>query len=443
MRRILTTTMLTLLAMTGALAVPVATSGATTLPVGHLLHGSAAPAPATRSAHTAAPISSGYFASIDQSGNPTVASGIVTASGVSPNMLGVTMVGLSATVSVTINSSIPVTAGGTYGTGGTGDVTVTAPGFNCDSANGDSLTLAKVDQAAFNGTGQVTTIGIQFACIFGSGNGLLIYGALAYNMAPSTPHQGYYTYEADGQITGYGNDNFLNYLGNLAFTPLNQPIVGMAQTADGAGYWMVASDGGIFAFGDATFYGSMGGTPLNKPIVGMAATPDGHGYWLVASDGGIFAFGDARFYGSMGGSPLTQPFVGMAANPSGGGSGRGYWLVAADGGIFAFGRAPFYGSTGAIHLNQPIVGMAATPNGAGYRFVAADGGIFCFGDALFHGSTGNITLAQPIVGMASTPTGSGYWLVADDGGIFAFNASYYGSLPGDGTSVTDVVGLSA
>jgi hypothetical protein len=33
---------------------------------------------------------------------------------------------------------------------------------------------------------------------------------------------------------------------------------------------LVASDGGIFAFGDAAFYGSTGGTPLNQPIVGMA-----------------------------------------------------------------------------------------------------------------------------------------------------------------------------
>ncbi|MGH9103421.1 MAG: protease pro-enzyme activation domain-containing protein [Acidimicrobiales bacterium] len=36
------------------------------------------------------------------------------------------------------------------------------------------------------------------------------------------------------------------------------------------GYWEVASDGGIFSFGDASFYGSMGGRPLDKPIVGMA-----------------------------------------------------------------------------------------------------------------------------------------------------------------------------
>ena len=60
----------------------------------------------------------------------------------------------------------------------------------------------------------------------------------------------------------------------------------------------MASDGGIFTFGDAAFYGSTGNLALVKPVVGMAATPDGQGYWLVASDGGIFTFGDAPFHGS-------------------------------------------------------------------------------------------------------------------------------------------------
>ena len=44
----------------------------------------------------------------------------------------------------------------------------------------------------------------------------------------------------------------------------------------------------------------------------MAATPDGAGYWEVASDGGIFAFGDAAFYGSTGNLTLVAPIVGMA-----------------------------------------------------------------------------------------------------------------------------------
>ena len=199
-----------------------------------------------------------------------------------------------------------------------------------------------------------------------------------------------------------------------------------AAAADGAGYWEVASDGGIFSFGDAAFHGSMGGTPLNAPIVGMAATPDGAGYWEVASDGGIFSFGDAAFHGSMGGTPLNAPIVGMAATPDG----AGYWEVASDGGIFSFGDAAFHGSMGGTPLNAPIVGMAATPDGAGYWEVASDGGIFSFGDAAFHGSMGGTPLNAPIVGMAATPDGAGYWEVASDGGVFGFDAPFYGSRGG-------------
>ena len=47
------------------------------------------------------------------------------------------------------------------------------------------------------------------------------------------------------------------------------------------------------------------------------ATPTGKGYWLVASDGGIFAFGDARFFGSTGNIRLNRPIVAMAATPTG------------------------------------------------------------------------------------------------------------------------------
>jgi hypothetical protein len=50
---------------------------------------------------------------------------------------------------------------------------------------------------------------------------------------------------------------------------------------------------------------------VNRPIVGMAADPTGNGYWLVASDGGVFSFGNAAFEGSAGGSVLNRPIVGM------------------------------------------------------------------------------------------------------------------------------------
>jgi hypothetical protein len=240
-------------------------------------------------------------------------------------------------------------------------------------------------------------------------------------MASTANGAGYWNVASDGGLFAFGNAAFYGSMGGQA---LNRPIVGMASTHDGRGYWEVASDGGLFAFGDAGFYGSTGSLVLNRPVVGMASTPDGRGYWLVASDGGLFAFGDAGFYGSTGSLVLNQPVVGMAATPDG----RGYWLVASDGGLFAFGDAAFYGSMGGQPLNRPVVGMASN-GGQGYWLVASDGGVFSFGNAPFYGSTGSLTLQQPVVGIAPGRRGSGYWMVAADGGMFAFNVGFYGSVP--------------
>ena len=222
----------------------------------------------------------------------------------------------------------------------------------------------------------------------------------------------------------FGNAGFF---GSMAGVTLNAPVVGMAPTADGLGYWLVASDGGVFSFGDAGSYGSMGGTKLSAPVVGMTPTADGKGYWLVASDGGVFAFGDAGFFGSMGGKRLNAPVVGIQATADG----NGYRLVASDGGMFSFGDAGYFGSTGNMRLNQPVVGMAATHDGGGYWLVASDGGVFAFGDARFMGSMGAVRLNAPVVGIAATPNGGGYWMSASDGGVFNFgDAGFFGSMGG-------------
>ena len=229
-------------------------------------------------------------------------------------------------------------------------------------------------------------------------------------------------------------------LGSTVGRTLARPLVGMATTPSGDGYWLVGADGAVFPFGDAVGYGSTAGTALNRPIVAMAATATGRGYWLVASDGGIFAYGDAGFFGSTGSIKLNEPIVGMAATRTA----NGYWLVASDGGIFAYGDAGFFGSTGSIKLNRPVVGMAATPSAQGYRLVASDGGVFAYGDASFLGSTGDIALNRPIVGMAGTATGRGYWLVASDGGVFAFgDAGFYGAVPAASLRAGTVVSMAA
>jgi hypothetical protein len=237
-------------------------------------------------------------------------------------------------------------------------------------------------------------------------------------MAATPTGNGYWLTTARGAVEDFGTAAFY---GSMLDHSLNAPISHIVATPTGGGYWLVAQDGGTFSFGDAYFYGSMGGKPLNAPVVGMAPTPTGKGYWLVAADGGVFSFGAARFSGSMGSKSLNAPVVGIAADPSTG----GYWEVATDGGIFSFG-APFFGSTGSLHLNAPVNGMSVMPSGTGYRFVASDGGIFSFG-APFYGSMGGQPLPAPIMGMAEDTATGGYWLIGAGGGVYAFHAPFLGA----------------
>ena len=63
----------------------------------------------------------------------------------------------------------------------------------------------------------------------------------------------------------------------------------MAPTRDGRGYWLVASDGGIFTFGDASFHGSGGNAGLEA--VGMIVSPTSAGYSLIDANGARNNFG--------------------------------------------------------------------------------------------------------------------------------------------------------
>ena len=238
---------------------------------------------------------------------------------------------------------------------------------------------------------------------------------------------------SDGSLWTYGSSTGFSTTNDISDPRRSVapgiPVRGAAGTHTGRGAWVVDTNGSIYAFGDAPFFGSMGGKRLNRPVVGMAARPDGLGYWLVATDGGIFTFGNAKFHGSTGAIALNSPIVGMAVTPTG----KGYWLVAGDGGVFAFGDALFYGSTGGIRLVQPIVGMAATPTGRGYWLVARDGGVFAFGDALFSGSAvAHSQLRTPATAIAGTPTGRGYWVLDSAGTAFT-----YGDAPVFGSGVTN------
>jgi hypothetical protein len=219
-------------------------------------------------------------------------------------------------------------------------------------------------------------------------------------------------------------------LGSMRGKALAQPVVGIAATPTGNGYWLVARDGGIFSFGDARFFGSTGAIRLNQPIVGMTASATGGGYWFVAADGGIFSYGDAKFFGSTGDRRLPQPIVGMASTPSG----KGYWLVGRDGSVYSFGDARDAGSARDSTLGQAVTGITSTSTGKGYWLLVADGRVLAFGDARSLTAAGTPT-PTPSVAVAATPDGSGYWAVARTGAVRAYGSAPQYGAPDAGSAV--------
>lgn len=250
------------------------------------------------------------------------------------------------------------------------------------------------------------------------------------DIAMSSDNKGYWLVGTDGGVFAYGVP-FYGSRGGAADLDAS-PMVGIAADPLGRGYWLCSADGGVFAFGEAGFYGSMHGETLAAPITKIVAHPSGRGYWLLGEDGGVFAFGTATFEGSL---PDTEGYevVDMACTPTG----DGYWLVDSRGGIFAYGDAGFYGNFLDMSSNQ-TVSIAAVPDGTGYWVTRKNGDVSPFGSAASVGANGpwvwdnsERVLNDPIFAMSAAPQGQGYVLVGGDGGVFSFGtAPFWGSLPG-------------
>ncbi|HEX7168045.1 MAG TPA: CAP domain-containing protein [Acidimicrobiales bacterium] len=254
--------------------------------------------------------------------------------------------------------------------------------------------------------------------------------------ATKTGATGYYVLGSDGAIFAYGN---APYKGGVPQLGLRIDAVLMTLTPSHSGYWIAGRDGGIFSFGDAAFYGSVPGLRLGVPVtaIDLKPTPTGKGYWILGADGGIFSFGDAGFYGSLPGIGVRNRAVRLVPTPSG----KGYWILGADGGIFSFGDASFFGSVPGLGVRATGISMARTVKGSGYWILGADGGIFSFGDAPFYGSVPGLGLCGTVTGVQISPTiaGAGYYIVSDRGRVFSFgDAPYLGEPSSLGIVARDV-----
>jgi hypothetical protein len=243
---------------------------------------------------------------------------------------------------------------------------------------------------------------------------------------------GYWLVGSDGGVFSFGSAVFY---GSMGATPLQRPVVGVVATRDHGGYWFDASDGGVFSFGDTQFYGSIPGlglhpagsglpNSLNAPVVGMVPSHDQGGYLMVASDGGVFAFGDAHFAGSC---PGIGGCLGAAVAVMPDATGKGYWLITQSANVYTFGDAPYLGGPGS--QSSPITSAVPTPSGHGYWILDANGQVFAFGDAAYLGNTppGSAGGLNPASAIFVTSDGGGYWVSDAQGKVFTF-----GDAPEDG-----------
>jgi hypothetical protein len=218
---------------------------------------------------------------------------------------------------------------------------------------------------------------------------------------------------------------------------LQRPVVGITPTADNNGYWLVATDGGVFAYGDAGFYGSIPGVglnpagsgrphSLNAPIVGMVPTYDNAGYFMVASDGGVFSFGDATFEGSC---PGIGGCEGAAVAVMPDASGNGYWVVTSSGHVYTFGDAQYLGAPGPQSV--PVTSAVRTSDGNGYWILFGNGAVAGYGDAVDAGGPVGTTSGLNPATAIFAADGGGYWVATATGGVFSYGgAQFDGSLGG-------------
>ena len=233
---------------------------------------------------------------------------------------------------------------------------------------------------------------------------------------------GYWMAATDGAVYAFGD---ADWLGNASVSMFDGAVaVDIERGPGGDGYWVVDSHGRVTAKGNVLWRGNAWGMEPGETATSISGTSTGRGYIVFTSKGKAMSFGDAPFFDDMRGWALNAPVLDSVLTPSG----KGYYMVAADGGVFAFGDAAFAGSMGGARLNAPVQSLVPDPDGFGYWLVASDGGIFAF-HAPFYGSMGGAPLNRPVSGMVGSKTGGGYLMVAEDGGIFAFgDVPFHGSL---------------
>ena len=137
---------------------------------------------------------------------------------------------------------------------------------------------------------------------------------IVVGIAATASGHGYWLFTNKGRVIRFGD---ADWFGQIFPGLHNGPIVGAAGRRSGTATPWSAPTVPSYAYGVAGSTGRRRSSGFAEPLVGMAVSTTGSGYWLVAADGGVFAYGVA-FRGSavaadaptiIGAAPFADGYV--------------------------------------------------------------------------------------------------------------------------------------
>lgn len=343
---------------------------------------------------------------------------------------------------VTVNADVRDRAGQPVGNGEPFLFTVTKPdGSVAPAAYPLPYTVGGAGHSA-SGFWQVDSAGI--VTNYGDAPDLgdlehVAFDGAVIGMAATTNADGYWLATDTGQVFGFGS------VGNIDVDvgPLDdESVVGI--TAAGAGF-RVVTDRGRVRNHKASPHGDWGSTiGADRPVVSIAGTPTGDGYWLLDARGAVVARGDATWQGDVAQWLLLGSPTQVVATPSG----QGYAIVSNAGPLYSFGDAPLMGWSRPDSPPSPAQAIVMTPSGKGHWLFRRDGRAEEYGDAKFIGiatrtvmnlgkASFSFKVLEPgptkvvfnLSGTTATvtqewsPSAEGYWMLGDDGAVYGFGSA--------------------
>ena len=179
----------------------------------------------------------------------------------------------------------------------------------------------------------------------------------------------------DGTVDWVGPTNHLLAAAAAHLSPLRAGVgIGLAFTPDGTGLWRADSRGMVTVAGTAP---DLGHPLASTRFIGFATTMSGAGYWLLADDGTVYAFGDA--VAALGGRRLVR--VTGAVSVSRAGDSLGTWIATSSGTIRGFGSASSWSASECLKLHPGSrvtdAALSGKPGSPVFAVVATDVGALC------------------------------------------------------------------